>query len=68
LKKIPDAITYLKDVLKLFPKSFKVLVAIADAYNKDKNTGLALRYYRLAAQIDNTNQKVNNLIKKLSNK
>jgi len=68
LKKIPDAITYLKSVLKLYSKSFKVTVAIADAHLKDNNTGLALRYYKLAVQIDNTNQKVNNLIKELSNK
>ncbi len=68
LKKIADAITYLKDVIKLYPKSFKVIVATADAYLKDNNSGLALRYYRLAAQINNTNLRVNNLIKKLSNK
>ncbi len=66
LNKIPDAIIYLKEVLKLYPKSFKVLAAIADAYMKDGNNGLALKYYRLAAQIDNTNIKVSNLIKKLS--
>lgn len=66
LNKIPDAIIYLKEVLKLYSKSFKVLVAIADAYLKDSNNGLALKYYRLAAQIDNTNYRVNNLIKRLS--
>ena len=68
LKKIPDAITYLKEVIKLYPKSFKILVALADTYLKDNNSGLALRYYRLAAQINPSNQRVNNLIKKLSNK
>ena len=68
LKKIPDAITYLKDVIKLYPKSFRVLVSLADTYQKDNNLGLALKYYRLAAQIDNTNSRVNNLIKKLSSK
>jgi len=68
LKKIPDAITYLKDVIKLYPKSFMVLVSLADTYLKDNNLGLALKYYRLAAQIDNTNSRVNNLIKKLSSK
>ncbi len=68
LKRIPDAITYLKDVIKLYPKSFKVLVALADTYLKDNNSGLALRYYRSAAQINPSDQRVNNLIKKLSNK
>jgi len=68
LKKIPDAITYLKDVIKLYPKSFRVMTALADTYLKDNNSGLALKYYRLASQIDNTNSRVNNLIKKLSSK
>ena len=68
LNKIADAITYLKDVVKLYPKSFNVIVATADAYLKDNNSGLALRYYRLAAQLNSTNLRVNNLIKKLSNK
>lgn len=66
LNKIPDAITYLKEVLKLYPKSFKTLASIADSYLKDENVGLALRYYRLAAQIDGSNSRINNLIKKLS--
>lgn len=66
LNKIPDAIIYLKEVLKQYSKSFKVLSAIADAYLKDGNNGLALKYYRLAAQIDSTNYRVNNLIKRLS--
>jgi len=66
LNRIPDAITYLKDILKLYPKSFKVTVAIGDAYLKDNNHGLALRYYKLAAQINSSNSRVNNLIKRLS--
>jgi CubicO group peptidase (beta-lactamase class C family) len=68
LKRIPDAITYLKDVIKLYPKSFRVMTALADTYLKDNNSGLALKYYRLASQIDNSNSRVNNLIKKLSSK
>ncbi|MEO8231087.1 MAG: serine hydrolase domain-containing protein [Ignavibacteriota bacterium] len=66
LNRIPNAIIYLKEALKLYSKSFKVLAAIADSYLKDSNNGLALKYYRLAAQIDNTNYRVNNLIKRLS--
>jgi tetratricopeptide (TPR) repeat protein len=66
LNRIPDAITYLKDILKLYPKSFKITVAIGDAYLKDNNHGLALRYYKLAAQINSSNSRVNNLIKRLS--
>ena len=66
LNRIPDAITYLKDILKLYQKSFKVTIAIGDAYLKDNNHGLALRYYKLAAQINSSNSRVNNLIKRLS--
>ena len=68
LNNITDAITYLKELIKLYPKSFQVLVEIADTYLKDKNEGLALRFYRNAAQINKNNAKVNNLIKKLSPK
>lgn len=68
LKKIPDTISYLKEVLKYYPKSSIVLVTLADVYYLDKNNGLALRYYRSAAQIDPSNQRVKNQIKRLSSK
>ena len=68
LNNITDAISYLKELIKLYPKSFQVLVAIADTYLRDKNEGLALRFYRNAAQINKNNKKVNNLIKKLNPK
>lgn len=68
LNKISDAISYLKEVLKYYPKSFNVLAAIGDTYLKDKNDGLALRYYRSAAQLNSSNPRINNLIKKLSSK
>ena len=66
LSKSADAIIYLKELLKLYPKSFKITVAIADAYLKDKNEGFALRYYRTAVQLNPNDIRVNNLIKKLS--
>jgi serine beta-lactamase-like protein LACTB, mitochondrial len=68
LNKNASAISYLKESIKLYPKSFKISVAIADAYLKDKNEGLALRYYRNAALLNKNDVRVNNLIKKLSNK
>ena len=68
LDKTTDAITYLKELLKLYPKSFNISVAIADAYLKDKNEGLALRHYRNAAQLNKNDVRVNNLIIKISNK
>ena len=68
LIKIVDAITYLKELLKLYPKSFKISVAIADVYLKDKNEGLALRHYRNASQLNKNDVRVINLIKNLSNK
>jgi tetratricopeptide (TPR) repeat protein len=68
LNKTADAVSYLKELLKVYPKSFKISVTIADAYLNDNNEGLALRYYRNAAQINKNDVRVNNLIKKLSNK
>lgn len=68
LNKNSDAITYLKELIKLYPKSFQILVTIADTYLKDKNEGLALRFYRNAAQLNKNNTRVNNIIKKLSSK
>lgn len=68
MKKVADAIVYLKEVIKLYPKSFKAFAALGDAYLQDNNIGLALRHYRLAAQINNSNQRINNLIIKLSKK
>lgn len=66
--KIADSIQFLKELLKIFPKSYKIMTAIGDTYLKDKNEGLALRYYRNAAQINNSDQRVAELIKKLSKK
>ncbi len=68
LNKAPDAIIYLKEIIKVFPKSFKVMSALGDAYLSDKNEGMALRYYRNALQINNSDQRINDLIKKLSKK
>lgn len=68
LNKIPDAILFLKELLKIFPKSYKIMIALGDAYLKDKNEGLALRYYRNAAQINNSDKRIADLIKKLSKK
>lgn len=68
LNKVADAIIYLKELVKLFPKSFKVMSVLGDAYLTDKNEGMALRYYRNAAQINNSDQRINELIKKLSKK
>jgi CubicO group peptidase (beta-lactamase class C family) len=68
LNKAPDAIIYLKELLKVFPKSFKVMSALGDAYLSDKNEGMALKYYRNASQINNSDQRINDLIKKLSKK
>jgi CubicO group peptidase (beta-lactamase class C family) len=68
LNKTPEAIIYLKELLKKYPKSLDVLSTLADAYYKDNNRGLALRYYRMAAQINSNDKKVNEMIKKLSGK
>jgi CubicO group peptidase (beta-lactamase class C family) len=66
LNKPAAAIFYLRELLKLYPKSFSVLVSLAEAYYKDKNHGLALKYYRMASQINKHDTTVNNMILKLS--
>ena len=68
LNKTSDAIIYLKESLKRYKNSFLITVAIADAYLKDKNEGLALRFYKNALSLNKNDLRVNNLIKRLSNK
>lgn len=68
LNKIAASIKYLKNLIKKFPKSFSFHVALADAYLADKNTGLALRHYRIAWQINPRNQYVNGKIRELTKK
>lgn len=65
-KKNFDAIDYLKRINRLFPNSFSVLVALADAYLSDGNKGLALRNFRSAGQIDSKDRYVNSMIRRLS--
>ncbi len=66
LNKNKDAIIYLRILLKRYPKSFPLVVAIADAYLKDKNEGLALKYYRTAQQLNNNDAYVKRMIDKLN--
>lgn len=66
LKKNLEAIDYLKRVNRMFPNSFPVIVALADAYLNDGNKGLALRNFRAAAQLDDKDGYVKNMIKRLS--
>lgn len=68
LKKIADTIKYLKAIQKNFPKSFSLQVAIADAYLKDQNKGLALKYFRSAWQLNKNDYYVNKMISQLSKK
>jgi CubicO group peptidase (beta-lactamase class C family) len=66
LSKTKDAIIYLRGLLKRYPKSFNIIVSIADAYLKDKNEGLALKYYRTAQQLNNNDAYVKRMINKLN--
>lgn len=66
IKKPASAIFFLRDLLKSYPKSFSVITALADVYFKDNNHGLALKYYRMAAQLNPNDWNVNSMIKKLS--
>lgn len=66
LKKNIDALDYLKRINRMFPNTFEILVALADAYHKDNNKGLALRNFRIANQIDQHDRYVNSMIRRLS--
>lgn len=66
LNKTKDAIIYLRNLLKRYPKSFQLIVAIADAYFKDQNEGLALKYYRSAQQLNSKDAYVKRMINKLN--
>jgi serine beta-lactamase-like protein LACTB len=68
LNKSEDAIKFLKSILVNFPKSLTYQVALADVYFQDKNEGLALKYYRVAWQINKNDPYVNKMIKQLSKK
>ena len=68
LGKNADAIIFLKVMQRRFQNSYTLLVTIADAYLKDKNMGLALKYYRSAYQLNSKDTYVNKMIKQLSRK
>lgn len=61
-----DAIVYLRNLLKKYPKSSNLAETLGDAFLKDKNEGFALKYYKLSLQLNPNNNRVNNLVKKLS--
>jgi len=68
LYKTFDAIQYLKNVLKKYPKSLSVIVAMGDAYSRDNNNGLALKHYRMAWQLNPNDAHINQMIERLSKK
>ncbi len=66
INKTSDAIRYLRFVAVHFPDQAKPLVALADAYYKDGNMGLALRHYRLAFKTERTNVYALSMIRKIT--
>ncbi|HRI48518.1 MAG TPA: hypothetical protein PK559_15540, partial [Ignavibacteriaceae bacterium] len=63
---IQDAIiTYIK-ILEMFPETTDVLLALGNAYLKDKNEGLALKNFRRVLQLEPNNQQATIQIKKLT--
>lgn len=61
-KEIVDAIRFLRMLIKKIPNSFPVLKALGNAYYRDNNHGLALRYYREAQFIKPDDAQVNKMI------
>ncbi len=66
LSKIADAIKFLKTLQKKFTKSFYLQVVLAETYLKDKNEGLALKYFRNAWQLNKKDTYVNKMILRLT--
>ncbi len=68
INKNSDAIRYLRVLNRRTPNNFAILKALADTYTKDKNDGLALRYYREALALKPDDSYVKNMIDKLTKK
>lgn len=68
INRISDAIRYLRVLNRRNPNNFSILKALGDTYNKDKNDGLALRYYREALALKPDDSYVKNMIDKLTKK
>ncbi len=66
INKTFDAVRYLRFISGHFPDEAKPLVALADAYYKDGNMGLALRHYRLAFKVERTNVYAISMIRKIT--
>lgn len=65
INRLPDAIRYYRLLTRLFPEDPKAFFGLADAYNKDKNKGLALRNYQFVLKLDPKNKRAADMIKKL---
>lgn len=68
LRKNSDAIRYLRVLNRRIPENFQILKALGDTYYKDKNDGLALRYYREAFVLRPNDSYIKNMIDKLTKK
>jgi CubicO group peptidase (beta-lactamase class C family) len=68
INRITDAIRYLRILNRRIPNNFLVLKSLGDVYTKDKNDGLALRYYREALLLKPDDSYVKNMIDKLTKK
>lgn len=68
MNQVSDAIRYLRVLNRRNPNNFSILKALGDTYNKDKNDGLAIRYYREALDLKPDDSYVKNMIDKLTKK
>lgn len=60
-----DAIKYYKFVLSDYPNEPLLLIGLGDAYFKDGNRGLALKYYRSAINSDPNNRYASDMVHQL---
>jgi serine beta-lactamase-like protein LACTB len=66
INKTIDAIKYFRFMVNRFPDKAKPYIGLADAYYRDGNNGLALRYYRMAFRIEGTNVYALSMIRKIT--
>jgi len=66
ITRAPDAIKYFRFLLDNYPNDAEVLTGLADAYLKDGNKGLALRYFRQVLKLQPSNAYASSMIRKLS--
>lgn len=65
MNRLKEAIIIFDRIVRDYPEVVDGYLGLADAYYKDKNSGLALRYYRRAKKLDPDNQYIDKMINQI---